>query len=455
MSLLKERIGHFSCSDYFNCLQDMDANDRIDLMIDGQIPRSFSFSNSTSESNKSMVIFDNRFLSEEIVEMSGSFFNINNLFYEFKKTNFHEDPIISKYREYFHQMEHYNYATNDEEYGPILVSIRYLPENCLRHSIPNDVNYLVIIWSNKSNVFEMLNYNGIPKPYSLVKKYLYLNKKPLKKFKSASFPSASDIILDMDYSKFNKNFTFSVYLQLEGQTTENQMLGNISTSDELQELLDFIATKVKLLNFKNFNGGLDTRFGQTGKESYYTTEFNREIMFHVSTMITSNEESHEIINKKRCLNDHVAIIFKQSSMIFDVSGMSSENIHVYIVIEPIMVENSRCYKVIVLRKYCIPNFEPFNQFYFFKKDDHFRKFLLNKLINADIAANTTYNIEKRNFLLKKTVKSLSKMCSFLLSDDTTIHKATLFSKIKAISKSKTSGKSLEDDTENSAACGSN
>lgn len=58
----------------------------------------------------------------------------------------------------------------------------------------------------------------------------------------------------------------------------------------MEEFLLCIGERVKLLNFEGYRGGLDTMHGQTGLESLFTKFHNRELMFHVSTMLPYKED---------------------------------------------------------------------------------------------------------------------------------------------------------------------
>ena len=46
----------------------------------------------------------------------------------------------------------------------------------------------------------------------------------------------------------------------------------------------------------SFRGGLDVAHGQTGTESFYTNFHNKEIMFHVSTMLPYTEGDTQQVN---------------------------------------------------------------------------------------------------------------------------------------------------------------
>ena len=77
------------------------------------------------------------------------------------------------------------------------------------------------------------------------------------------------------------------------QTKEEELFGNVSHSDAMEEFLQCIGHRVKLKNFDGYRGGLDTIHGQTGLESLYTQYHQRELMFHVSTLLPFTEGDHQ------------------------------------------------------------------------------------------------------------------------------------------------------------------
>jgi len=51
--------------------------------------------------------------------------------------------------------------------------------------------------------------------------------------------------------------------------------------------------------FRRYRGGLDTQFGQTGEEAVYEVFKDREIMFHVSTLLPYTENDPQQLQRKR------------------------------------------------------------------------------------------------------------------------------------------------------------
>ena len=68
--------------------------------------------------------------------------------------------------------------------------------------------------------------------------------------------------------------------------------------------------KVKLLGFKGYSGGLDTKSDATGVESVHTQFQDQQIMFHISTLLPFSKIDQQQIERKRHIgNDVVVIVF--------------------------------------------------------------------------------------------------------------------------------------------------
>ena len=55
-----------------------------------------------------------------------------------------------------------------------------------------------------------------------------------------------------------------------GQTSEEALFGNRGHSPALDTFLEMLGHRVSLASHQGYRGGLDTQFGQTGRESVYT-----------------------------------------------------------------------------------------------------------------------------------------------------------------------------------------
>lgn len=81
--------------------------------------------------------------------------------------------------------------------------------------------------------------------------------------------------------------------------------------------------------------------------SYYEVFDEKEIMFHVSTMLPySRNDTTQIQRKRHIGNDIVAIVFQEENTPFHPSMIKSSFLHVFLVVQPAQFLSKPCYKVI-------------------------------------------------------------------------------------------------------------
>ena len=99
-------------------------------------------------------------------------------------------------------------------------------------------------------------------------------------------------------------------------------------------------------NFKGYRGGLDISEQTDSPSSYYECYGDKEIMFHVSTLLpfTPNDPS-QIQRKRHIGNDIVTIIFQEENTPFHPCMIKSSFLHVFLVIQPAQILSRPCYKV--------------------------------------------------------------------------------------------------------------
>lgn len=112
-----------------------------------------------------------------------------------------------------------------------------------------------------------------------------------------------------------KKRKIGILLQLPGQTSEKEMYNNQSGTENFRIFLDWLGGRIKLKGFTGYNGGLDCKRDQTGKDAYYTKFKNYEIMFHVSTLLPFSDGSdpsstQQLARKRHIGNDIITIIFQ-------------------------------------------------------------------------------------------------------------------------------------------------
>ncbi|XP_041635531.1 rap1 GTPase-activating protein 1 isoform X2 [Cheilinus undulatus] len=304
------------------------------------------------------------------------------------------------YRKHFMGKEHFNYYTMDAALGHLVFSMKY--------DVIGDQEHLRLMLRTKvktyHDVIPISCLTEFPNVVQMAK--LVCEEVNVDRFYPVLYPKASRLIVTFDEHVISNNFKFGVIYQRFGQTTEEELFGNMEESPAFVEFLEFLGHKIELHDFKGFRGGLDVTHGQTGTESYYTSFHNKEIMFHVSTKLPYTEGDSQQLQRKRHIgNDIVAIVFQEENTPFVPDMIQSNFLHAYAVVQ---VENACTdnvtYKVSVTARDDVPFFGPaLPDPAIFKKGPEFREFLFTKLINAEYAC---YKAEKFAKLEERTRSAL-------------------------------------------------
>lgn len=154
---------------------------------------------------------------------------------------------------------------------------------------------------------------------------------------------------------------------------------------------------------------MDTSHGQTGEYSIYENYQEKEIMFHVSTLLPYNKNDHQQLERKRHIgNDIVAVIFQEDNTPFAPDMIASNFLHAFIVVQKIApppdASSQRVrYKVCVTARRDVPMFGPpqLNHECVYEHDDNFKDWLLAKLINAEYACYKAEKFRKLKVRLPK------------------------------------------------------
>ncbi|XP_053379372.1 rap1 GTPase-activating protein 1-like isoform X4 [Mercenaria mercenaria] len=293
-----------------------------------------------------------------------------------------KDETAHCYRKYFLYQEHFNCYTLDENVGPMILSFK--------EEFRDEQSIIRVMLRTRQctqhNVFPLNSVGEVPSPMRLAK--LMCEEYGGERFQPVLTTKGSEMIVQYDEHRLTNNFKFGIIYQTFKQTKEEELFGNVHHSHAMEEFLQCVGDHVRLRNFEGYRGGLDTIHGQTGLESIYTKFQNREIMFHVSTMLPYTEGDTQQLQRKRHIgNDIVAIVFQEENTPFVPSMIASHFLHCYIVIQPISPNTDHTqYKVTVTAREDVPYFgPPLPQDGIFKKGSEFREFILSKLLNAELA----------------------------------------------------------------------
>ena len=200
------------------------------------------------------------------------------------------------------------------------------------------------------------------------------------------------------------SFKFGVLYQREGQETEEAIFGNQSHGPAMDKFLDMIGSRVALSGHSGYRGGLDTEFGQTGQHSVYTKHMDKEIMYHVATLLPYTATDPQQLERKRHIgNDIVGLVFQEGSTPFSPDMVTSHFLHAYIVVQA-QPGDDEMYRVSVTARSDVPYFGPsLPSPPFFKRGPEFREWILNKLINAEMSS---YKADKFKQLKQRTQEAL-------------------------------------------------
>ncbi|XP_012161593.1 rap1 GTPase-activating protein 1 isoform X3 [Ceratitis capitata] len=334
---------------------------------------------------------------------------------------FETDDTAKCYRRFYAAREHSNLVGQDDVLGPILISIK-------TENVANQEHARILLRLRTGTMHELIPMSCMapnPTPAKMVR--LLNDQITMENFVPVLCSKASQLIGAYDEHVLVSNFKFGVLYQRYGQTTEEELFSNNNSSPAFEEFLDVLGQRIKLKDHKGYRGGLDIQNGHTGDTAIYEVFKEREIMFHVSTMLPYTEGDPQQLQRKRHIgNDIVAIVFQESNTPFSPDMIASHFLHAFIVVQPLEpnTPNTR-YKVSVTARDDVPFFGPtLPNPAVFRKGQDFKEFILTKLINAE---NACYKAEKfaqlelrtRTSLLQSLVEELKEKTRDFLGTDFT------------------------------------
>ncbi|CRK96449.1 CLUMA_CG009914, isoform A, partial [Clunio marinus] len=341
------------------------------------------------------------------------------------------------YRQHFYGREHSNLIGFDENQGPVLMSIK--PE-----SIANQPQLRILLRLKSGTMHEIIPTSCLGENATPIKISRLLNDQlQVDSFTPIMCPMASNLIAAYDEHQLVINFKFGILYQKFGQTIEEELFSNNETSQEFEDFLALLGEKIKLKDHKGYRGGLDIQNGHTGDAAIYEVFEDREIMFHVSTMLPfTNGDPQQLQRKRHIGNDIVAIVFQEKNTPFSPDMIASHFLHAFVVVQQ---HTRSSYKISVAARDGVPFFGPALPRNGIIGKKQLKEFLLTKLINAE---NACYKAEKfakleyrtRSSLLQNLVEDLrDKTKDFLGVDPVTQPESPAKDKEKDQSKAESSG----------------
>ena len=320
-----------------------------------------------------------------------------------------EDILPTIYQNNFLMFKHLNYFSKDEELGPVVISVR------VEHFQDKQL-YHVLLRLIGGTLYKCVSSELLHNVYTFEQVALVVEPRlKLTKLHQIFISSAPELINTYDLHNIVNKHKFGILYQRFGQTTEEEILSNRLPSVEFNQFLSLLGDVIILKDFSGFSGGLDTKHNLTGSTSLFTLFQDREIMFHVSSMLPYDENDFQQIQRKRHIgNDIVAILFQDENAVYIPGTFKSHFLKVIFVIQPVKdLNNQTLYKLKLVVDQDCSYFNPLLPHPpVYLKNDDFRTFLLIKMVNAELSAYKSpqfakLNCRTREQLLKNLIQKLN------------------------------------------------
>jgi hypothetical protein len=139
----------------------------------------------------------------------------------------------------------------------------------------------------------------------------------------------------LDKLSERETYKIGVVYVKNGQEMPNNIFSNDSASDLFNEFVDSLGWPVNLQTHNGFNGNIEK--SSVGKDDYlpYYANATTEAFFHVTTRITTNNDSQNLSKKRLIGNDVVHIIWSEHDRDYRYWTITAPESFFYIIIYPI------------------------------------------------------------------------------------------------------------------------
>ncbi|XP_015775080.1 PREDICTED: GTPase-activating Rap/Ran-GAP domain-like protein 3 [Acropora digitifera] len=217
-------------------------------------------------------------------------------------------------------------------------------------------------------------------------------------------PEIQKELLVLEEQEGSVNFKFGVLYAKEGQSTDDEVFSNVTSSDEFENFLELLGQKIELKGWKKYRGGLDVRNDMTGSHSLYTVYEGHEVMFHVSTLLPFTPDNPQQVSLE--YSHFVKPLFSLCHRQNICSGLSVRRAltepDIYALVSFNKMDGS--YRLTFFSDKNVPIFgPPLPCPPIFSNHQEFRDFLLVKLMNGEKAAYASPTFSNRR---QRTLDSL-------------------------------------------------
>lgn len=295
-----------------------------------------------------------------------------------------ENPEIETrwYFKYFLGHHHKNLiafiTSRDGELEPVLLSM-------FSEETGEDIQVRAILW-RKSGSERLLT--RIPKGKMVEPKKIIANfghGPPDKKQIEVKEASLQDELLVLEEQEGAVNFKIGVLYGKAGQRSDDEMFSNENGSPAFDTFYKELGNVHKQKGFTGYRAGLDVNNSSTGEYMVHATEFGKEIVFHVSTLLPFSKDNPQQLERKRHLgNDICNVIFQEdANTAFETDQYHSKYTHIFAVVSPLPADK---YCLQVFTKNTVPEYgPPLPNPAVFNTLAELRQFLIVKLLNGEKA----------------------------------------------------------------------
>lgn len=301
----------------------------------------------------------------------------------------HSNEYVPYFTAYLLDTDHVHYLGHDEEtdmYWVMSIEEKTKTRTHLRVIVRNRKNYLRYAIEYHASSLTDKARGSHAKLQPLYKWHPELEKIKFVRVKS---PDLSEDLRSMEMKEvaLGMHYKFGV-LYMKPRQTEDEMFANENPGPDFEEFLDFLGDRIELSGWEKYKGGLDTKNNSTGTHSIYHEIQDVEVMFHVCSMLPSQEQDVQRVERKRHIgNDVVVFVFlEEGCEPYVATKLTSQFIHIHILVQKVKYTTGNTkYKISVVTKAGVEPHLPILPAILEKTKEN-RDLLLTKAINAERTA---------------------------------------------------------------------
>lgn len=301
----------------------------------------------------------------------------------------HNREYVPYFTTYLYENEHTHFAGYDEEtdmYWIITIEEKSKTRNQVRAIVRSRKDYDRYVIDHHPSTLSDKAKGTSSKLLPLFKLKPEIEK--IKFIRTKSAEMSEDLhSMELKEIALGMHYKFGV-LYMKPKQTEDEMFANESPGADFEEFLDFLGERIELNGWEKYKGGLDTKNNATGTHSIYHELQGIEIMFHVCSMLPSQEQDVQRVERKRHIgNDVVVFVFLEDGCEpYVATKLTSQFIHIHFLVKKVKYTTGKTkYRISVVTKAGVEPHDPVLPPILEKTPEN-RDLLLSKAINAERTA---------------------------------------------------------------------